>query len=373
MGLRRAFCRHGPHWGLCTAQKNHTWSLSTALLFGTYFINHYPSPSSIVWLRRFGQGFILQSIPHFLCASLQTRFCPQLEKPGSCAYGVSCKLAHSKDQLNQPISCQASDAAGFCSDGHACPFAEEQEQLLGLQEGELERLQAAKGCGPQQQPSPTQPTPGIYLQEAVSSAGAIAKEAGEGHRRHSSASGVSEAGLAAFGEDEDPALSMRPHDALQSKLAILAKPIRQVACQDGIDPASLQSAPVTCVVLMDVAAGGGSGDDGAGDYLPPIVGYAEDGGEEPLTMPQFPRREGAQLCIHYSKTGHCRFGNECCYDHPVEQYAVPRTELGLPYRKGQPVCAFYLKKNACKFGPACKFHHPKLQPVYAGLALQGAI
>jgi serine/threonine-protein kinase/endoribonuclease IRE1 len=100
------------------------------------------------------------------------------------------------------------------------------------------------------------------------------------------------------------------------------------------------------------------------------VGYEEVGGDEPLTLPLFPRRDGAQLCDFYFKTGHCRFGSECCFDHP-EQYAVPLTELGLPYRPGQPVCAFYLKTNACKFGPACKFHHPKLQAILAGSALQG--
>jgi serine/threonine-protein kinase/endoribonuclease IRE1 len=73
-------------------------------------------------------------------------------------------------------------------------------------------------------------------------------------------------------------------------------------------------------------------------------------------------------CDFYCKTGHCRYGAECVFDHPPE-FQVPLTALGLPFRQGEPVCKFYKQNNACKFGPACKFHHPPQVPVYAGSAL----
>lgn len=118
-----------------------------------------------------------------------------------------------------------------------------------------------------------------------------------------------------------------------------------------------------------------------GPFLPPfsdapgsstgpiIVGYeiAED--QEPLQARQFPSRPGAQVCDFFQKTGHCRFGEGCIFDHPA-YYAVLLTDVGLPYRPGEQLCTFYSKKGQCKFGPACKFHHPKLQPIYAGSGVQ---
>lgn len=109
-----------------------------------------------------------------------------------------------------------------------------------------------------------------------------------------------------------------------------------------------------------------------------VVGYEEDpeaaaadggsGAGPGAYVREFPRRPGKQMCDFYAKTGHCKFGDSCVFDHPVE-HAVYLTQTGLPVRPGQPVCAFYLKNNECKFGPACKFNHPVLRPVYAGSSL----
>jgi len=111
-----------------------------------------------------------------------------------------------------------------------------------------------------------------------------------------------------------------------------------------------------------------------------VVGYevdtdaaAADGGRGAgpgAHVREFPARPGKQLCDFFIKTGHCKFGEGCVFDHPPE-YAVALTHLGLPVRPDMPLCAFYLKNNECKFGPACKFNHPLLRPVYAGSALAG--
>ncbi|KAK6934775.1 Zinc finger, CCCH-type [Dillenia turbinata] len=105
-------------------------------------------------------------------------------------------------------------------------------------------------------------------------------------------------------------------------------------------------------------------------------------------------------CPFYLKTGSCKYGASCCYNHPdrtainpltaalgpsimgpsaanlnigvvnpaasIFQALDPRvahTMLGLaptiyPQRPGQIECDFYMKTGECKFGERCKFHHP---------------
>jgi serine/threonine-protein kinase/endoribonuclease IRE1 len=74
-------------------------------------------------------------------------------------------------------------------------------------------------------------------------------------------------------------------------------------------------------------------------------------------VPSFPQRPGHAVCDFYQKTGHCRFGEGCKFDHPP-CFAVPLNARGLPLRPGQTVCAFYQRTGDCKFGPSCKFDHP---------------
>jgi len=72
---------------------------------------------------------------------------------------------------------------------------------------------------------------------------------------------------------------------------------------------------------------------------------------------EFPRRPGYPPCDFYVKTGHCRFGESCRFDHPVE-YAVRLSKQGLPLRPGQAMCQYYERNGECKFGAACRFDHP---------------
>lgn len=72
----------------------------------------------------------------------------------------------------------------------------------------------------------------------------------------------------------------------------------------------------------------------------------------------FPRRHGAPPCDFYVKTGHCRYGETCRFDHPPE-YSVRLNAQGLPIRPGQTLCTYYERNGECKFGPACRFHHPQ--------------
>lgn len=75
-----------------------------------------------------------------------------------------------------------------------------------------------------------------------------------------------------------------------------------------------------------------------------------------------PQRPEQPDCHHFIKTGDCKFGANCRFNHPKEKAtASMRTDLnliGLPTRPGQPLCTFYIKHGICKFGPTCKFDHP---------------
>ncbi|KAL4603195.1 hypothetical protein ACB092_10G108100 [Castanea dentata] len=74
----------------------------------------------------------------------------------------------------------------------------------------------------------------------------------------------------------------------------------------------------------------------------------------------FPERPGEPQCQYYMRTGDCKFGSSCRYNHPRDR-VVPSTVLspnGLPLRPGIQHCAFYMQNGHCKFGSTCKFDHP---------------
>ncbi|GER35234.1 zinc finger CCCH-type family protein [Striga asiatica] len=90
---------------------------------------------------------------------------------------------------------------------------------------------------------------------------------------------------------------------------------------------------------------------------------SSDGPSGSLTKEQkFPERPGQPDCKYYMKTGDCKYGPSCRYNHPPD-WALSRlnfalSPVGLPLRPGEQACSFYLQKGYCKFGRACKFDHP---------------
>ncbi|CAH2043701.1 unnamed protein product [Thlaspi arvense] len=67
-------------------------------------------------------------------------------------------------------------------------------------------------------------------------------------------------------------------------------------------------------------------------------------------------------CKYYFRTGGCKYGESCRFSHTKEQTSMAsRTELnfvGLPIRPGEKECPFYMRNGSCKFGGDCKFNHP---------------
>lgn len=92
-----------------------------------------------------------------------------------------------------------------------------------------------------------------------------------------------------------------------------------------------------------------------------------------LVNGKHPIRPGKADCTFFIKSGDCKFGEGCKFNHPPEKaylttsaltiQPVPmRTDMGgsdeHPVREGAPDCTFYMKTGQCKFGAACKFNHP---------------
>ncbi|KAA8538936.1 hypothetical protein F0562_025628 [Nyssa sinensis] len=76
----------------------------------------------------------------------------------------------------------------------------------------------------------------------------------------------------------------------------------------------------------------------------------------------YPVREGEPDCSYYIRTGLCRFGVTCRFNHPPNRklaIATARMKGEYPERIGQPECQYFLKTGTCKFGATCKFDHPR--------------
>ncbi|KAH7536686.1 hypothetical protein FEM48_Zijuj03G0010700 [Ziziphus jujuba var. spinosa] len=113
---------------------------------------------------------------------------------------------------------------------------------------------------------------------------------------------------------------------------------------------------------------------------------------------ELPIRPGEPDCPFYLKTGSCKYGATCRYNHPDRNAIHPPAAIGhtiiaspaaslnigavnpvaslyqtidprlaqptvgvatiYPQRPGQIECDYYMKTGECKFGERCKYHHP---------------
>jgi len=94
-----------------------------------------------------------------------------------------------------------------------------------------------------------------------------------------------------------------------------------------------------------------------------------------LNSAGFPLNPGQQDCQFFMKVGNCKFGATCKYNHPEgiatvvagdgSAMAAPAGEsastnsMGFPLNPGSQDCGFYMKTGNCKFGATCKFNHPE--------------
>ncbi|KAL3015615.1 hypothetical protein AAZX31_06G165800 [Glycine max] len=79
---------------------------------------------------------------------------------------------------------------------------------------------------------------------------------------------------------------------------------------------------------------------------------------------QYPLRPEAEDCAFYLKTGTCKFGFNCKFNHPLRRKNLAKNENAgereeQEERSGQTECKYYLRSGGCKFGKACKFNHTR--------------
>lgn len=81
-----------------------------------------------------------------------------------------------------------------------------------------------------------------------------------------------------------------------------------------------------------------------------------------MDAPLYPLRPGEQDCRDFLRTGRCKYGESCKYNHPLNVESGGGLADGgpLPSRPGEPVCHYFLKHGICKFGQSCKFDHPNV-------------
>ena len=75
--------------------------------------------------------------------------------------------------------------------------------------------------------------------------------------------------------------------------------------------------------------------------------------------------EAVEDCRDYLRTGRCKYGASCKYNHPPNVQSgggmkapLDPNEPLYPVRPNEPICQYYMKHGTCKFAQACKFHHP---------------
>ncbi|KAF3552588.1 hypothetical protein DY000_02003542, partial [Brassica cretica] len=101
--------------------------------------------------------------------------------------------------------------------------------------------------------------------------------------------------------------------------------------------------------------------------------------DETMEPGSYPERPGEPDCSYYIRTGLCRFGSTCRFNHPRDRELVLHIFIVFlcyshckdmrgeyPERIGQPECEYYLKTGTCTFGVTCKFHHPRNKAGIAG-------
>ncbi|CAD6341523.1 unnamed protein product [Miscanthus lutarioriparius] len=135
-----------------------------------------------------------------------------------------------------------------------------------------------------------------------------------------------------------------------------------------------------------------------GAYLP----YSSSTGQSSNNHQEhgFPERPGQPECQYFMRTGDCKFGTMCKYNHPRD-WSTPKSNymfshLCLPLRpdsltfsckiiclikfltqsyyviynvQGAQPCAYYAQNGYCRYGVACKYDHPMGTLGYSSSAL----
>ncbi|XP_031265080.1 zinc finger CCCH domain-containing protein 67-like isoform X6 [Pistacia vera] len=89
--------------------------------------------------------------------------------------------------------------------------------------------------------------------------------------------------------------------------------------------------------------------------------YEESDNLDGVTKHEYPIRSYAEDCPFYLRTGFCKFGFNCKFNHPVRRVVQEKENKseGSVEKTTKIECKYYLSAGGCKYGKACKFNHPK--------------
>lgn len=76
---------------------------------------------------------------------------------------------------------------------------------------------------------------------------------------------------------------------------------------------------------------------------------------------EFSDKTAQITCKYYLSAGGCKFGEACRYNHSKEKNVIVSSDynfLGLPMRLGEKECSYYMRYGSCGYGAMCRFHHP---------------
>ncbi|KAI3761402.1 hypothetical protein L1987_51817 [Smallanthus sonchifolius] len=73
-------------------------------------------------------------------------------------------------------------------------------------------------------------------------------------------------------------------------------------------------------------------------------------------------RHGQKECKYHTSSAGCKLGKACKFSHgrgkTVKTPVVEYNFVGLPIRPGEKECPYYMRNGSCKYGPSCWFNHP---------------
>ncbi|KAL3617543.1 hypothetical protein CASFOL_037864 [Castilleja foliolosa] len=69
-------------------------------------------------------------------------------------------------------------------------------------------------------------------------------------------------------------------------------------------------------------------------------------------------------CKYYLSPAGCKYGTDCRFTHGSDKsfmssHSLEFNFLGLPIRPEEKECPYYMRTGTCKYGASCRFHHPE--------------